>query len=955
MSRKRKLVKIYYQNIRGMRTKVNDIRSNILTTDYDIITLTETWLNDSFQSSEFFNNSYFVERHDRQIQGVDRGGGVLIAVKNHIPYTRMHVWEQTVPLDCIWINIKDNSSQSPVFINVVYIPPNSRYEIYERYFDHLSEIVCNAEPNAKFIILGDFNMGGSISWQINNNFECEIFSHEGNIATEFVNTLSLTDFKQFNHFRNNLGRILDYALSNISGLIIDSTTPISTVDPQHPPFSVSLSSFDIKYITPQKSNKFNYFKANYSLINQELAEIDWNMEFSTIDFEHQVDRFYELTSKIIESHTPIITPKDNKYPKWFTKKLIELINDKIYFLEKFRQTKLPVFNEIYKKKRRELKYELRACEIKYTSTIEELIPTNTKAFFDYTKSLKKSNKLPNRMKLNGTSSDNPTEIANLFADHFKSVYTPTDNSIHLCDLNCNCDNHYEISDEHIALAINSLDQNKTNSPDNIPAIFYMNTINNIVTPLRLLYNQSLRLRVFPAQWKLSLITPIHKSGDKSDILNYRPISIIPTISKIFEKIMHNYLHEQIQNLIATEQHGFVKGKSTITNLAEYVNFLATNMPGGAQIDAIYTDLAKAFDKINHRVLINKLNNFPINNCIKSWILSFLTNRKQLVCIYGTKSKPIYPTSSVPQGCTLSTLLFALFINDLPSIFKSSSLLFADDLKIYRKINSFQDCLTLQNDLNMLTRWCNENKLNLNVPKCTVVSFTRCSNRKFQLFNYHINNTPLNRSSVVKDLGIIFDQKLTFIQHVNSIVLRASRSMGFICRSLKPFNNINTHKILYFTYVRSILEYGSQIWNPFYHIHTSVVENVQRKFTRIICYKFHLPRGTYESRLNLLNMHSLANRRLFSDELLLYKIISGRSNTNLSSELTPYTPARLTRNAPYFYLRAVNTNVEMFSLVLRLKTQHNDYFNDIDLNNRSISAVKRAITYSLPSEEWTNVR
>lgn len=693
----------------------------------------------------------------------------------------------------------------------------------------------------------------------------------------------------------------------------------------------------------------------YDLINQELAGINWEHELESLDLHGQVEKFYELILKSIQPHTPVITPRDEKYPKWFSRKLIELINDKVYFLEKFRQTKQTMYNDIYKIKRRELKYEFRACEKKYTESIEDLIQSNTKAFFDYTKSLKKSNKLPNKMKLRNKSSEDPVGIANLFADHFESVYEPIDHLVRICDLNCNCDNHFVIENAHITSAITCLNQNKTNSPDKIPPIFYKNTTVNVLTPLRIIFNNSLRRNVFPSQWKISFITPIHKSGDKSEILNYRPISIISTISKIFEKIMYNHLSELTKNCFASQQHGFMNGKSTITNLAEYVNFLSISIPGGGQVDSIYTDFEKAFDKIDHRVLINKLNNFPISNCIKSWLLSFPSQRKQIVCLYGNKSRPIFPTSSVPQGGVLSTLLFAMFINDLPSLLKSQCLLFADDLKIFIKINTINDCIQLQKDLDALTHWCSVNRLNLNISKCTVVSFTRCSIRKFQLFNYQINGTPLIRSQVVKDLGILFDEKLTFINHVNSIVSRASRTLGFICRSLKPFTNINTHKLLYFTYVRSLLEYGCQIWNPFYHIHTTAIENVQRKFTRILCYKFNIPRGTYETRLDQLNMLSLTNRRLFSDEFLLYKIVSGRIHTHLSSQLMPHIPIRSARHTPLFYLRAVNTNVEMFSFVLRLKTQHNDYFNDIDLTNHSVTDVKRSIISSLPTELWTNTR
>lgn len=419
--------------------------------------------------------------------------------------------------------------------------------------------------------------------------------------------------------------------------------------------------------------------------------------------------------------------------------------------------------------------------------------------------------------------------------------------------------------------------------------------------------------------------------------------------------MYIHIINIVQHLICSEQHGFSKNKSTISNLAEYVNFLATHIANGGQIDTIYTDFAKAFDKVNHKILMNKLEQFPLNNCTKAWIFSFLTNRKQIVCVNGSKSKLIHPTSSVPQGCILSPLLFSLFINDLPNKIKCHILLFADDCKIFMAIKSFEDCMLLQSDLKTLSEWCIQNKLSLNTGKCTVVSFTRRTDRYFQHFAYKINNSNLSRSRVVKDLGVLFDDKLSFKNHVESIISRATKLLGFICRSLKPFNNINTHKLLYNTYVRSILEYGTTIWNPYYYTHTQPVENVQRKFTRLLCYKFNIPRDTYQQRLKNLGMDSLFTRRLYFDELLLYKITSGKLKTNLNESFNLNVPTRATRYAPIFYLESVSSNIEYFSLVLRLKRQHNDYFANIDLLENSLTRIKKSIKDSLPDELWPNFR
>lgn len=217
----------------------------------------------------------------------------------------------------------------------------------------------------------------------------------------------------------------------------------------------------------------------------------------------------------------------------------------------------------------------------------------------------------------------------------------------------------------------------------------------------------------------------------------------------------------------------------MSNLAEYVNFLSTNLANGGQIDAIYTDFAKAFDKVAHIILLRKLDQFPINNCIKAWIYSYLTERNQIVCVNGAKSELIKPTSSVPQGSILAPLLFSLFINDLVKDLHCNVLLFADDCKIYQPIKTINDCLALQKDLLTLSNWCNENKLHLNVKKCSVISFTRKTERHFQYFQYRINDSILPTSRVAKDLGVIFDEKLSFNNHVRSIITRASKLLGFI--------------------------------------------------------------------------------------------------------------------------------------------------------------------------------
>lgn len=207
--------------------------------------------------------------------------------------------------------------------------------------------------------------------------------------------------------------------------------------------------------------------------------------------------------------------------------------------------------------------------------------------------------------------------------------------------------------------------------------------------------------IYPDAFKKSLISPIYKFGDIDNVENYRPISILPTVSKIFDKLLYSHIHSKTAHLIASCQHGFTAGKSTTTNLLEYVDYLSKNIMNGGQVDATYMDLAKAFDKVDHNILLKKFSALPLSPCLVILLKSYLTNRQQFVCVYWEKSEAIVPQSSVPQGSVLSPLLFALFINDLPPLLKSKLLLFADDLKLFLKINCLEDAIQLQNDLQLV--------------------------------------------------------------------------------------------------------------------------------------------------------------------------------------------------------------------------------------------------------------
>jgi hypothetical protein len=364
-------------------------------------------------------------------------------------------------------------------------------------------------------------------------------------------------------------------------------------------------------------------------------------------------------------------------------------------------------------------------------------------------------------------------------------------------------------------------------------------------PLHYLFNLSLSLGIFPDYWKTSFIRPIPKSSsDLSNISNYRPISLLSLIPKLFESIVANKIFPVLNHVIIDDQHGFRRNKSTITNLLNFRNFISDALSCGSNVDVIYTDFAKAFDKINHQILFSKLKQIGICGSFLSWIISFIENCQQIVVYKEFLSIPIRVTSGVPQGSHLAPILFFIFINDI--LFQNcSKLMFSDDIQIFRTVNNQNEADLLQLDLNYLYEWCTYNNFTLNINKCQLMTFSRA--RVVSFFNYNLNGEPLLRTfGPIKDLGIYFDLKLKFDCHITNIVNRSNKILGFIYRNCADFDDSLALKSVYCSLVRSICEYGSIIWSPYQLGHKHKIEEIQYKFLRFLLHKCSIIREPHSS-------------------------------------------------------------------------------------------------------------
>ena len=303
-----------------------------------------------------------------------------------------------------------------------------------------------------------------------------------------------------------------------------------------------------------------------------------------------------------------------------------------------------------------------------------------------------------------------------------------------------------------------------------------------------------------------------------------------------------------------------------------------------------------------------------------FLKSYLNNRSCFVTYNGFSALLFTPSSGVPQGSILGPILFLIFINDIADSLDCLKLLFADDIKIFASINTNADCQHLQTQLQVLDEWCKTNRLEVNVKKCRVVTYSKRKNPVN--FDYKIDNNILLRTDHFNDLGVIFDCKLRFNLHIESKIKAASRMLGFITRNCSSMNNIDSIKLIFTSFVRSILEYASIVWSPYYDCYIESLESVQRKFLKFLFWKKHKrypPRGYSQIELcSEFNVPSLELRRKFSDVKFLNKLLNKVINVDrFYINITFASNVVNTRHKKIFATPHANTNVLVNSPSVRL--------------------------------------
>ena len=543
--------------------------------------------------------------------------------------------------------------------------------------------------------------------------------------------------------------------------------------------------------------------------------------------------------------------------------------------------------------------------------IRQFEHSNNNEIYKYISNLTNTRGLPDTMTNGNDTVTGGPEIANYFNKYFYSVFTKDDSQPQQPEFVSSFSTEsisFSVSD--VFNIMSTLNTTKATGIDNISPVLLKNCANSLSTPVHTLFLLSITRGTLPKEWKTHLITPIFKSGDKADIRNYRPVSLLCILSKVLEKLIYNSLSEFVSNRISTQQFGFTKGRSSLQQLLVYFSNVVDATDGSASVDVMYLDLCRAFDSVSHTKLLHKLHTYGISGKLWNWFKSYLHSRQQCVRVDGAISCFLPVLSGVPQGSILGPLLFLLYINDLPDCLETSIMyMFADDSKCIHIIQNFNDTIDFQDDLNSVYHWSQTWKLKFNLSKTAFIQF---GNNSAGSSNYLLNGTTVNKQTSTKDLGIIVTSDMSWSNHYKSIASKAYKSLGLIRRTFKT-NSVCAKKMLYISLVRSKLTYCSQLWRPQYIQDIVLLENIQRRATKYILNDYA---SSYRSRLIHLSLLPLMHIYELNDIMFFIKSLKRPTN---SFKITNYVSfsSSSTRSS---------INCKLVHKRSRLNTNRHFYFN-----------------------------
>jgi hypothetical protein len=503
---------------------------------------------------------------------------------------------------------------------------------------------------------------------------------------------------------------------------------------------------------------------------------------------------------------------------------------------------------------------------------------------------------------------------------------------------------YPTCEQEVLSVINNMKSKMSTGHDALPPKLVKETSLSILSPLTHIINLSLKHGVVPKSMKLAKVIPIFKSGEMSQISNYRPISLLPTFSKVLEKIVYTRLYKYFTkyDILIPAQYGFRDSLSTDLAILELQDRVAKCLSSGSWCLGIFLDLSKAFDTINHDILISKLEYYGVRGVALDWFKDYLNDRKQYSLFNSTKSNIMSVTCGIPQGSILGPLLFLIYINDIPSVIKHGHpILFADDTNIiYSDKNLGNLCSLVNVELDILSDWFLANRLSVNIKKTKYIIFHNANRHNQPEFtSVKISGQALERVQMIEFLGVILHENLSWKPHLDCKANKIAKTIGVLNR-LKHQLPVHTLLTLYNHLILPHLQYAITAWGNCPQKYIKRLEILQKKAIRSIT------KSSYISHTNPLfvKFKILKIRDMFIS--FCCKLYYRKKKCSLpeyhSLQLTMNVNNMRTRQSNHLYIPRISRTVQKQCLNFKIGTEWNTLPNHLTSYDKSISSFVRAL-------------
>lgn len=817
------------------------------------ICLQETWLSD-------ISNLSLLQLEDYNLlsknSSVSSHGGLAIYLHKDYRYTQIEVDYTSTVWESQFIKITDSLTNKKLALGNIYRPPrdnNANYTVFMEEFALILDHVNNISDEA--IIAGDFNID---LLKIN---ERQTFNEYFDmiVASGFIPRITLPT-----RLTESSATLIDNFLCKFSPNCSSSSKAgilLSDIS-DHLPYYICFNFLKSHGKVPKYYEKKCITTDIVDCLREELKNCEVELDCNNLANPNpNYDCLVKKISNIIQKSTSIQTVKYNKHRHkknpWITSGLIKSISfrDKLY-----RKTKqatvnsdqynslkinLRTYNKILKTMIRQAKKQYYETKLKKHKgdmkntwgVIKSLIGRNSTDQSPFPEHIEKDNHLVYNKKI----------ICNTLNEYFVSIGPKLSDEIqqnvnisyrdYLTNPFQNKFSFQNIDEKYVIKIIDSLKPKNCSTDDCISVKLIKSLKSEISKALCIMINQSINTGIFPDRLKQAKVIPIHKKDNKNIISNYRPISILPALSKVFEKVLFQQLNEHFENngLLSKHQYGFRTQRNTEMAALELVDNLTKLLDVNNTPISVFLDLSKAFDTLDHDILLEKLKYYGVTGVSLKLCQNYLSNRTQYVQIENNKSNILNIKTGVPQGSILGPLLFIIYINDFAKASNKFDMInYADDTTLHSSINVFHEDsgssidANINEELEYINSWLVANKLTINVNKSKFMVFHSPQKVNVHIPQLLLNNTMIECVSEFNFLGIVINKYLSWNSHINFISKKISRVLGIMCK-LKHIIPTTAKLTIYNTLILPNINYGLLCWG----YQSSKLMNLQKKAIRTI--------------------------------------------------------------------------------------------------------------------------